>query len=235
MISTLRAYLKSPTTKGARGEARVRRRLNKQLPKSEYEIYNNVTLPSVMGDTQIDHIVLSRYGVFVIETKNYSGWIFGNAKSKQWTQTIYKKKSQFQNPLHQNFKHVKAVQSFFLLKQNQIHSVVVFAGKSKFKTELPANVTDLKGLCPFIQSKRTVIFQPAQLDDMALRLNTLRAGMEPERHNADTIRMEPDCPRCGERMVRRRAKRGRNVGKEFWGCSKFPFCRGYRKIASIEE
>jgi len=235
VITFVRAYLKSPTIKGARGEARVRRRLNKRLSGNEYEIYNDVTLPSVMGDTQIDHIVLSRYGVFVIETKNYSGWIYGNAKSRQWTQTLYRKKSQFQNPLHQNFKHIKAVQAFFLIKQNEIHSVVVFVGRSKFKTDLPPHVTDLKGLCPYILSRRAVIFQPAQLDDMTLRLNQLRAGLKPERHDADAIRMEPDCPKCGEPMVRRQAKKGRNAGNEFWGCSGFPSCRGYRTIASLDE
>lgn len=58
----------------------------------EYILLNNCTLPDhEQGTTQIDHILISPYGVFIIETKNYTGWIFGNARQKQWTQKIYKK------------------------------------------------------------------------------------------------------------------------------------------------
>lgn len=41
-------------------------------------------------------------------------------------------------------------------------------------------------------------------------------------------RGEPECPRCGSRMVRRTARRGTNAGREFYGCSKYPGCRGTR-------
>ena len=38
--------------------------------------------------------------------------------------------------------------------------------------------------------------------------------------------IEPKCPKCDETMVLRTAKKGRNAGGDFWGCSKFPKCRG---------
>ncbi len=59
--------------------------------------------------TQLDHVVVSRFGVFVIETKNYRGWIFGSEKQPQWTQQIYRQKNRFQNPLHQNASSAKNV------------------------------------------------------------------------------------------------------------------------------
>lgn len=235
VLALVRARWNSPAAIGARGESKVRKRLKRRLSKNEYEFFHDVTLPSVMGSTQIDHIVLSQYGVFVIETKNYSGWIFGSAKSKQWTQAIYRTKSRFQNPLHQNYKHVKAVQSFLLLDPAQIHSVVVFTGNSQFKTGLPPNVTDLAGLCPYIRSKREVIFEPRRLEELVVRLLKFKAGLVPERHDASLIRIEPDCPRCGAPMVQRRAKTGKNAGNNFWGCSKFPRCRGTQKMATIDE
>lgn len=56
----------------------------------------------------IDHVVISKYGVFVIETKNYRGWIIGNEKSEYWTQVIYKRKERLYNPIKQNYGHIKA-------------------------------------------------------------------------------------------------------------------------------
>lgn len=64
----------------------------------EYTVLNDVILPTQAGTTQINHIVVSPYGVFDIETKNYKGWIFGGVKSTQWTQNIYGRKSNFMNP-----------------------------------------------------------------------------------------------------------------------------------------
>ena len=137
LLALSRSYFWSPGAKGARGERRVNSILNRQLPSGEYKAFHDVTLHTSRGATQIDHIVVSRYGVFVIETKNYTGWIFGDSKSKQWTQTIYRHKSRFQNPLHQNFKHTKAVESFLSLSPRTVHSVVVFVGEAEFRPICP--------------------------------------------------------------------------------------------------
>ena len=106
LIIALRIFFlwwNSPSQKGKRGERLVAMRLRKGL-SDEYLILNDIYLPLPDGTTtQIDHIVVSQYGVFVDETKTYSGWIFGDEKSKDWTQSIYRKKSRFQNPMRQNF------------------------------------------------------------------------------------------------------------------------------------
>jgi hypothetical protein len=91
------------------GEAAVRRTLSLHFPSRDYHLLNNVTLPTEDGTTQVDHILVSRFGVFVLETKHYKGWIAGNAGASQWTQVLYKKHYKFQNPIHQNRKHVLAV------------------------------------------------------------------------------------------------------------------------------
>ena len=94
--------LKSPTLKGKFGERLVSFCLDKYLDKRKYRILNDVMISDNMGGTtQIDHIVLSKYGIFVVETKNMRGWIYGDARSKTWTQVIYKKKTKFQNPFFQ--------------------------------------------------------------------------------------------------------------------------------------
>jgi restriction system protein len=93
------------------GEVLVGKALSINFPPPTYHLLDSVTLPVADGTTQVDHILISRFGVFVIETKHYKGWIFANAKSPEWTQVLFKRKFRFQNPLHQNHKHVRGVQA----------------------------------------------------------------------------------------------------------------------------
>ena len=90
-LAILIGILKSPWFKGVAGEFIVNLPAKLLLDKNEYRLIKNVTLPTDDGTTQIDHIIISRYGVFVVETKNMKGWIFGSQNQKTWTQKIYKK------------------------------------------------------------------------------------------------------------------------------------------------
>ena len=136
-IIILVIVLKSAWFKGVTGEFIVNVLARMFLDKHVYHLIKNVTLPTEDGTTQIDHIIVSRYGVFVVETKNMKGWIFGNPDQKTWTQKIYKHSTNFQNPLHQNYKHLKSLESLLGLNDQQVHSLVVFDGDSTFKTEIP--------------------------------------------------------------------------------------------------
>ena len=95
-------------SKGKAGEKAVARRL-KQLPEEEYKVINDLMLPTTYGTTQIDHVVISRFGVFVIETKNYRGFIYGGENAEKWTQNIWGNKYSMLNPIRQNNTHVKAL------------------------------------------------------------------------------------------------------------------------------
>jgi len=81
-------FFKSPFGKGLLGEILVNFTINMRLDKQKYHLLKNITLPTDNGTTQIDHVVISQYGIFVIETKNMRGWIFGNEHQKTWTQKI---------------------------------------------------------------------------------------------------------------------------------------------------
>lgn len=123
------------------GEMVVRQAIQQACLGPNWHLLNNVTLPTADGTTQIDQILVSRYGVFVIETKDYRGWIFGDAKSPQWTQIFYRKKFRFQNPLHQNYKHIKVVKALLdFLPEEQIDGAVIFTGDAEFKTNRPDGV-----------------------------------------------------------------------------------------------
>jgi hypothetical protein len=135
------------------GEILVRREIMNNFSSKSWYLFNNVTLRTENGTTQIDHILISQYGVFVIETKHYKGWLFGDANSKKWTQVIFGYKYKFQNPLHQNYKHIKIVQSTLdFLPSEQVTGLVVFTGDAEFKTSQPSNVYSLKSLINHLNS-----------------------------------------------------------------------------------
>jgi len=66
-------FLKTPFMKGVFGELIVNLAAKFFLDKEKYHLFKNVTLPTEDGTTQIDHVIVSRYGIFVIETKNMKG------------------------------------------------------------------------------------------------------------------------------------------------------------------
>lgn len=143
--------LSSASIKGWMGEKTVTRGLS-QLDPSLYRSFHDFYLPRPdgMGTTQIDHAIVSPYGIFVIETKNYKGWIFGSEKQRQWTQQIYRNKNRFQNPLHQNQLHIRAMMKFLALPEDHFHSLVFFVGGAEFKTPMPGNVLN-HGLLSWIK------------------------------------------------------------------------------------
>jgi len=160
------AALNSAWFKGKLGEFIVSLKFKLKLSSDDYWVIDNVTLPFEGGTTQIDHIIVSKFGVFVIETKNIKGWIFGGANQKTWTQKIYQQSYKFQNPLHQNYKHVRALEELLDLASDQIHSIVIFIGESTFKTEMPDNVTDSRSCISFIKSKDRPIFNESEMNQI---------------------------------------------------------------------
>ena len=232
----LTAILKSSWFKGVFGEFQINLAIRLFLPKDEYQLIKDVTLYTADGTTQIDHIIVSRFGVFVIETKNMKGWIFGTANQKTWTQKIYRHTSKFQNPLRQNYKHVKTLEGLLKIPLDTIHSVVVFVGKSTFKTTMPDNVTYAGGCIRYIKSKRDSVLTQGQVEAAIEQIERLRLqrGIATNRQHVRHLREKakpkketaPDCPKCGSGMALRKVRKGKNAGNTFWGCSRFPACRG---------
>ena len=126
VLSALVTIIK-PRIKGKMGEATVSMLL-KKLDKNKYQVVNDVLLSAEGGNTrttQIDHVVVSIYGIFSIETKNYKGQIYGSESSAKWTQYIYGHKYSFMNPIYQNYAHVKALNA--LLQSHGYENIPVFS------------------------------------------------------------------------------------------------------------
>ena len=200
------------------------------LDADTYIDLNNITIPTSNGTTQIDHVIVSRYGIFVVETKNMDGWIFGDEKSPQWTQSLFGKKYRFQNPLRQNYKHTKALSDYLGIEHDKFLSVVMFWGKSEFKTPIPPNVMAC-GYSSYIKSFTAVIFSDHEVQEIVTAINS---GMLPKswsthRQHVESLKelfsSNTTCPKCGSPLVVRTAKSGSNAGSQFNGCSNFPACR----------
>ncbi len=218
------------TFKGWMGEKETQFGMWMKLGK-EYIRFHDVIVPIQGSTTQIDHILLSRYGIFVIETKNINGWIFGSEKSKFWTQNLYGKKSKFQNPLHQSYLHTKALASHLQIDHDKTKSIVFFIGDtSEIKTTLPNNVMT-SGLSAYIKRFQAEIFSQTELDLIQNRIKQLQElNISKKEHIANLKARHSKsfgsaCPKCGGTLVKRRAKRGENAGKQFLGCSNFPKCK----------
>jgi len=242
----------TPTYIGDVGEARVSKRLRK-LNEDEYKVLNNIiVMDSEDVTTQIDHIVVSTYGIFVIETKCYKGWIFGAEKSRVWTQSLCcgrgwrssTEKHTFQNPIRQNWRHICVLSEQLKIPCRYFHNVVVFAGEAELKTELPENVMHVEDVVPYIRSFTVPMISEENRDQLTLNVLELAVSVSNERiaNHGDMLHelhaeprsvqanaSVPSCPKCGALMrLRYRYK----DDAPFIGCSRYPNCKGIVNIVS---
>ena len=234
---------RSATVKGCFGELMVRFALS-FLPQKKYIRLDDILLRENDETHQIDHIVISRYGIFVIETKNYKGWIFGTEAQHQWTQSIYGKKYHFENPIIQNRGHICALNA--LLQKNGVdgvidafHSIVTFPGDCELKNH-PAGVIKWGALSKTIKTfsveevlqqetvdKIVQIIKDANhtsMKDRAFHVQSVRQKRAQAQKNDAISKYKNTCPRCGAPLVLRKGKYG-----SFYGCSRYPKCRYTRK------
>ncbi len=219
-----------PQIKGFFGETKVAAILE-SLPLGKYETINNVMLKTDRGTTQIDHIVVSVYGIFVIETKNYKGWITGRENSEMWTKNMYGKKYSFKNPIRQNYGHILALEKLLDLPKDVFIPIVVFSVESDLKVTVESEVVYTVNLKKTIEKYKVQKFNEDKISYIVDKIksnnvdsrdmrkehvsniqNTLQSNEEKIQHNI--------CPKCGGQLVKRKGKYG-----EFYGCSNYPKCR----------
>lgn len=164
-----------------RGEELVSEAILSNFTGPDYHLMNHVTLNLEGGTTQIDHILVSRFGIFVIETKDYSGWIFASAKRSRWTQVLFQSKFGFQNPIFQNQRHVKAVSNLLdFLPSETIKSVVIFVGDAEFKTDIPPEVFSLGAFIRYLREETTELMSLNRVQFCVGRLETARLAISGE-------------------------------------------------------
>ena len=218
--------------KGIQGELKVAKTLWR-LDESKYRVLNNIYLAANGGITQIDHVIVSIYGIFVIETKNYKGWIHGSQNSEQWALTYYREKIKFRNPIKQNNGHIfmiKKVLSRF--KNIRYHSIIVFVGEAELKnTHTTTPVLSINQLLPTIlenQRQNLTFEQVDKIQKIIIECNI--KDRDRERRLVRSVKKHVAlkrkkieilvCPNCGGDLVERKGQYGK-----FYGCSNFPKCK----------
>ncbi len=145
-----------------------------------HKLMHHVTLPIRTGTTEIDHIVVADTGVFVIEAKHYIGRVFGSAGDAKWTQVLYRTHRQFQNPIRQNYGHIKAVQALSNFPEQYYISLVVFTGTAQLKTDMGPGVVRLAELGSFLNQPRPVVFTRDQMALIVGRIELARLDRSAE-------------------------------------------------------
>jgi len=219
------------------------------LNKDIYKVYHDIYILKENGSTsQIDHVITSPYGIFVVETKNYKGWIFGSESAQNWTQVIYRTKNNFHNPIIQNKGHIKHL-SYFLdySDKSAYHSIVTFTSRATLKkVNTVTPVIYSIWLTSHIKKYKTIIIGPDKLKEINDKMvsidkadwkkkkqhvNDIKSGKSSR--NANKVREYQGsnivedrelntntCSKCGSQLVLRKSKHG-----EFYGCSAYPKCR----------
>lgn len=218
-------------SKGKRGEKHVAVRLS-HLPKEEYKVINDLLLQSNGYSSQIDHVVISVYGIFVIETKYYNGWIYGGRDSEFWTQNIYGHKNKMRNPLLQNQGHIKAISKTLNgLGNIPIYNIVAFSRKATLKTDRSLPVMYWRQVLPYIKNHKEPqisedhaeeIYKKlleSNVTDRDARKQHIKSVKQNQRRR-DVSVANGKCPRCGGNLVLREGRYGR-----FYGCSNYPSCK----------
>ncbi len=221
--------------RGKKGELSVRMWL-KLLSSDQYKIINDLLISSHGHTSQIDHVVVSEYGIFVIETKNYSGWIYGSANSDQWTQNIYGDKYQLYNPILQNQGHIRALRNLLKdIPSGFFISIVAFSRNATLKNQYLNNVVywnQINDLIRSYEQKRLSSEQvqrvyntllSANIDSKDARKQHIQ-NVRGQIYRNDVSVAHNRCPRCGGRLVLRDGKYG-----DFYGCSNYPRCRFTRQ------
>ena len=127
-----KSFLNILNDKGARGEYRTSQNL--ETTAFENKLLFNCYIPNRSGaKTELDIIMISTKGIYVIENKNYSGWIFGDEKSKNWCEILKGKKYFFYNPIKQNKSHIKNLEKQLQVGDDKYVSLITFNANANLK------------------------------------------------------------------------------------------------------
>lgn len=198
---------------------------------------HNIYLDKNGSTTEIDVIALTEKGIFVLESKNYSGWIFGSYESTKWTQSFPNgEKTQFYNPVKQNESHIKTLSKNLEISSNCIFSYIVFSNRCELK-KIPPNTDHISiiqrnqllwKMMYELKNGRTY-FVKNEIDCLYNKLYPLtqKNFFEKQQHIEEVRKIQSGniCPFCKKELVLRHGKFG-----DFYGCSGYPNCKFTRKI-----
>ena len=222
-----------PESKGDRGEKKVAQILGDTIIGEQYVI-NDLLFENEYGKScQIDHVFINKYGIWVIETKNYAGKIYGQENQQEWTQVLAYGNTinKFYNPVKQNSTHIHHLSKYLKTKKN-FHNIVVFLPCADISDISSEKVYSIYNLNSIKTQTGNVSLSKDKMEDYYNKLLELKenATLSKEEHieNINKMKLQIQqgiCPRCGGELVARNSMHG-----QFYGCSNFPKCRFKKKM-----
>lgn len=208
-----------------------------RLDKSKYQIITNIVLNAGGRTSQIDHLVISDYGLFVIEMKNYKGWILGGEKSAYWTQVLFRRKEKFYNPIRQNHGHILALKNNLGEFPNiRYISIIVFSSKATIKVNTSTEVVYTNNLLATIKKYSGPNLSKDDKEKILHKIKAVNASKTYEKaehikaikskvQNREALIRANKCPNCGSALIFRKGRFG-----DFMGCASFPNCKFTRNV-----
>ena len=245
--------LKPPSEKGQRSEQAVAQRLLADgIRRHGGKILTNLYIPKESGGTsEIDVLYITCKGLFVVENKDYVGYIFGNEFNKNWTVTLYAgkswydgkkvKKYQFFNPVWQNRTHIKNLKAY-LNSDIRVFSLITFGNRGDLKSitvnspdVYVCNHSKLPWVIREIWEENQDVLADDQIETIYNELSPLRTvDKSTKQKHINEIQGRFSsmdvCPMCGGKLVLRMAKKGPYAGKRFYGCSNYPKCKYIKNL-----
>lgn len=224
---------------GDYGEKKVSSFLE-DLDCEDYRVYNDLLVRNGDYTTQVDHLVISRYGVFVLETKNVHGKVYGGSNAEFWKQYLpacgYKRygftqEHKLRNPIWQNNGHIKTLRKLVFGNDVPMYGIVVFPINTVINVTAEQPVMNMHNVVPYIKRYRDVVLSSEQMSFYRKRLIEVISTSESDRkeHLVNVYRnierrneavVNGRCPRCGGNLVLKNGRYGR-----FYSCSNYPKCK----------
>lgn len=237
---------------GARGEYLIEHNL-KGL-SGYHRFLFNCYLPKDDGKTtEIDAILLHTSGIYVFESKNYSGWIFGRDSDRYWTQTLpagkgKSRKERFYNPVKQNEGHIKWLLKYLSdLPNLRVYSFILFSDRCELKN---INLTGRKhhvihrgkvrGAVESVAAREGVHLSASEIDaiydrlypltqvtaaERIAHLQSIREAQNKAAPHPKTRNRQEVCPLCGAPLALRTVEKGEDETEYVYICSDYPKCR----------
>lgn len=219
--------------KGKRGERLTERELKwVRFFGRGGKILRNVYVPKGDGQTsEIDVLYITEKGIFVFESKNYSGWIFGDEQSRYWTaMPPNREKNRFYNPIMQNKSHIKWLRKY-IGDSIPLFSIIVFSERCELKKVSAVSAEVIKRdymyhtVKKIWESTDSVLSEVEVNDIYEKLLNLTNVDKKSKAEHIENIKNR--CPRCGGELILRTSRKD---GTQFYGCSNFPSCRYTRSV-----
>jgi hypothetical protein len=214
---------------GIKGELEVAALLT-HLPSDEYITLNDITIKDEYGTHQIDHIVISRYGIFVIETKEYHGVIKGDEFDKEWVQFTFTDKNYVINPIRQNYGHIKALSKCLNMPEDMFINIICLTSAYDVDVNNKGELTRIFTLLDKIK-----YYNEVKINDNVFEIknkiltNNYNVTTSDKMNHSQFVRNKElegkyRCPKCGSMLIKRKGPYS-----EFLGCSNYPKCKYIKK------